>query len=343
MKNDIKLAMVFLIIAFIGIVLIIIYNLLTGKGTKTKRLRHVKSKNQLMKDNKYITENEQKIKRIFDEKYEELNPQKKKILFSVILFIAIVISIFLINNKYYTYISLGLSVLIMGFNIYDYSKKSNGIFLNIVKEVLCDYDKDLEFKPREGFSNSEYALCHFPEQCDRFLSEDMIVNPKKGFHFADITVESEYRDDDGNTHYSIEYEGSLARMYIKDINCKIFLGGIGMRYNFINDFVKIDLENDEFNKLFMAYTDNELLAYKILTPDVMEEFVNIKKSVYGDIDIRIINNKLYIRFLSGNGFDDSSFSKDVDRENLCKSIAVLEEVIYTMDKIKKIIDEKNVE
>ena len=32
----------------------------------------------------------------------------------------------------------------------------------------------------------------------------------------------------------------------------------------------------DFNKLFKACTNNELLAYKLLTPDVMEKFVKIK-------------------------------------------------------------------
>ena len=75
----------------------------------------------------------------------------------------------------------------------------------------------------------------------------------------------------------------------------------------------------------------------------MEEFVNIKNNTYGDIDIRIINNKLYIRFLSGNGFDSSSLTQNEDRENLYKSIAVLEEVMNAMDKVKKIIENKKID
>ena len=65
----------------------------------------------------------------------------------------------------------------------------------------------------------------------------------------------------------------------------------------------------------------------------MEEFVRIKENTIGDIDIRIINDKLYIRFSGTNGFDSMG-------EDLFKSVAVLEEIMKTMDKIKKIIESK---
>ena len=126
-------------------------------------------------------------------------------------------------------------------------------------------------------------------------------------------------------------------------NKKIYNSDLERFGEYLTTSVTKNKLKDEFNSLFRAYTDNELLAYKILTPDVMEEFVNIKNNTYGDIDIRILNNKLYIRFLSGNGFDSSALTKDEDRVNLCKSIAVLEEVMNTMDKVKKIIDNKKID
>lgn len=333
------MALIFIMIALIGMVLIIIVARTHG-SSNTKRV-YVKSKNQLANNNKYILENSKKIEKIFDERYKELEPIKRRMLISVLVFFIALISVFIVKNEYYTYISLGLPLIILGISYYEYNTKSNKKFIEITKEVIHDYNNDLEYIPNSGFSSSEYALCHFPEKCDIFSSEDMITNSKNGFLFSDITIKSEYRDNDGDSHYTTEYEGSLARMYIKDVECKIFLGGINFRNYYTKDYVEVKFENDEFNDLFKAYTDNELLAYKILTPDVMEEFVNIKNDTYGDIDIRIINNKLYIRFLSGDGFDSSALTKNEDRESLCKSIAVLEEVMKTMEKVKKIIDNKN--
>ena len=132
-------------------------------------------------------------------------------------------------------------------------------------------------------------------------------------------------------------------MDIKNTNFMIFLGSTKKKIIFgDNGFTNLEFENDEFNKLFKACTDNELLAYKLLTPDIMEEFVKVKKNTYGDIDIRILHDKLYIRFLSGDTFDSMPFNKSIEKKKLLQSLAILEEVMKTMNKVKKLIEEKEI-
>ena len=170
----------------------------------------------------------------------------------------------------------------------------------------------------------------------------MIVNLQKNFIYADILVESKEEDDDGHTYYETQFDGTLARMNINNVDCNIILGGLGENSFFKNGSYKnIKFENDEFNKLFVCFANNELNAYKVLTPDVMEEFVNIKKNSLGDIDIRIFNDKLYIRFKDTNGFDSTILNKKTEKENLFKSVAILNQRIKTMNKVKIIIDNKN--
>ena len=329
-------APIFVILFFLAILLIVVQ---FSKGRKS-----AVSKGDLVKNNDFIAKNKERLTMLFDQKYKELEPLKHKAITTTIILVICIIASIIINNKYFSIISIGVSGILTIIFFFQYNSKSNTKFTEIVQEVIHDFDKDLHYRPDVGFTSAEYGFCRFPEDCDRFSSEDMIENVNKGFQFADVLVESEYEDKDGNTHYTKVFEGSLAKMYIKDVDCKIFLGG--MRKNWLFDsgkFVKIKFENDEFNDLFMAYADDELKAYKILTPDVMEEFVNIKKYSFGDVDIRILNDKLYVRFLSGNGFDSSALSKEQDIENLCQSIAVLEEVMKIMEKVKKIIENKNMD
>ena len=110
---------------------------------------------------------------------------------------------------------------------------------------------------------------------------------------------------------------------------------------FSKKYQHIKFENDEFNKLFSAYATNEFEAYKILTPDVMEQFVHLKENTYGDIDIRLLNNRLYVRFLSGDGFVPSLFNKKGEMNSIVSSLAVLEEVQKTMHNVKNIIEKKD--
>ena len=329
----IMMVFAFIVVIITAIVLLFINN-------KSKKQRSI-----LTRENKFVSNNRENIERKLDENSNDLKIIRFKALLSaVVLAVGIIVSFFIIRPIIISIIICIVLSIIMGININKYIVENSEKFAEVVKNALHDFNSDLEYSPKGGFSEAEYKICLFPETCDHFSSEDLIVNPKNGFYYSDILIESEYEDSDGDTHYRIEFSGSLARIDIKKMDCRIFLGSTPGKYIFRDDgFESIQFENDEFNKLFRACSDNELLAYKLLTPDVMEEFVNIKKSTYGDIDIRIINDKLYIRFLTGDTFDSTLFNKNKEKEGLLQSIAVLEEVIRTMDKVKKIIDEKNID
>ena len=317
--------------------LAIIINIIKGGRTKGKA-------KDLVKDNDFILEKKGRIVEKMNNDSEAMKSAKNNTILSIVLLIICIILSFAINKAIISFIICGVSFVIFAINISKYNSISSEKYEETVKEILHQYDENLVYNPRLGFTWEEYKKCLFPERCDRFSSEDMIYNEKNSFYYSDILVESEYEDDDGSTHYSTEFAGSIAKMDIKSINCNIFLGTIHSRLLFRDDGLeKIKFENDDFNKLFGAYTDNELLAYKLLTPDVMEEFVNIKNNTYGDIYIRILNDKLYIRFNSGDTFDNVLFSNKAEQEALFKSIAVLEEVMKTMEKVKKIIDNKNMD
>ncbi len=320
---------------FVAIILMIIMIFYIIK----KSIKHEKDRKNITLNNKYINSNREKIEKIVDENLEGIDSYKSKILLSVIILIICIILCFYFKNKILTYVLIFIPLVFLGINIYCYSDKKNDIYNIVINKILDDYDSDFDYNVNGGFTKSEYNICHFPERCDRFHSEDMISNLKKGFYYADILIESEHEDSDGDTHTITEYSGSLAKMNIKDINCEIYLGGMKTSWFSDKKYINIEFENDEFNKLFVAYSDNELQAYKVLTPDIMEQFVELKKNSYGDIDIRIIHDKLYIRFLSGDGFT-KSFNKNVEKEKIMESIAVFQEALKVMEKVKEIIEKK---
>ena len=300
------------------------------------------NRKKLASNNKFVINNKERFEQVMDNNSNELKSLRKRALLSVIFF---VFSLFLLLLPLGGFFAIPLflaSIITLGVNVSKYTSVNEEKYVEVVKNVLHEYDSDLEYMPTGGFGKSEYHTCLFPETCDRLDSEDMIINSKKNFCYADITAKSEHKDDDGDRCYEVEFQGSLARMDIRNVNCRIFLGRTSGKFLFGPfDYETIEFENDEFNKLFRACSDNELLAYKLLTPDIMEEFVNIKKNTYGDIDIRIIYDKLYIRFSSGNTFDSKLFNKKNEKQELLQSVAILEEVIKAMEKVKKIIDDKD--
>ena len=311
-----------------------------------KNRKNQKKIGEITKNNEFIEKNRAKYEQIINNNADSLSEERKAykrngIIFGVVVAIPLILYFITKETVFIFIFPVVLIVfgLIFGKKASTYLSKSQELYNETAKTIIKELDPDLEYFPNNGINYQEYRTLFFVEACDRFTSEDMIVNNKTGFCSADIVVESEHEDDDGHTYYSTEYDGSLAKIGIKDIECNIVLGGVS-KFAFVRSgFNKIKFEHDEFNKEFLCFTDNELTAYKILTPDIMEELVNIKKNTIGDIDVRLIKDHLYIRFSGTNGFDGREDSK----EELFNSVAVLEEIMKTMNKIKEIIERKNMD
>ena len=210
----------------------------------------------------------------------------------------------------------------------------------VLRNVIVSYNPTLEYFPENGFGKGEYDNCRFYEDCDILFSDDTIVEKEGSFRYADINAQCETEDSDGHSHYSTVYTGSLARLDIENTNCEIYLGKV-KKDIFSKTYKSIKFENEEFNKMFSAYTNNELVAYKLLTPDIMEQFIELKQKTYGKIDVRILNDKLYIRFQSGDSFSPELLNKKLEIDNVISSLAVLQVVMDTMYKVKEIIEKKN--
>ena len=323
----------------------------TIKAKKYKK-ENIEYKNidpaDLVKDNKFVTEKRDKYEEIMKRNNAILEPERKQIqtkyaIGAVMTFIPVIL--FFIFNKIIFLLLLPvffIFMIILSKNDSDklFYQKSAKMCDETAESIIKEYDSNLEYYPNEGYKREEYVSLYYGECCDRFYSNDMIINPQTSFCYANVLTESMETDDEGHTYYKTEFNGTLARINIKDVGCTIILGGLAedaFRKSKEKDIFKmIKLENEEFNQKLLCYSNNELLAYKVLTPNVMEEFINIKKNTIGKIDIRIVHDKLYMRFRDTNGFDNMN-------ESMLESIAVLEEIIKTMDKVKNIIDNKNMD
>ncbi len=303
------------------------------------RSNNIKYRSELTNSSDFVLRNKDLIERIIKENAIVQGRHSKQLISIIILVCFIVLGIvvaFISDGKL---IFVSIILLIIGIvNLIIFNNSYQNRFKNmVIDKIINVYNSNFEYYPNDGFSHEEYNLCHFPEVCDIYSSEDLIIDHNSSFRYADILIESKTEDSDGHTYIATEYSGSLAFINIKDCHCEIYLGGM-KKDSFIKNFQHIKFENDTFNDLFCAYSTNELEAYKILTPDVMEQFVHLKENTYGDIDIRLLNNKLYIRFLSGDGFVPALFNKKRELNSIISSLAVLEEVVKVMNNVKNLIE-----
>ena len=335
--NSQNMKIIIVIIIFSSIVLWLIMIKRMSKKYAIKR--------NMAKKNEIIINNKDKYEQIMNENESNLFHEKRIAAYYTIVYIVITVILILNVRTMLMWVLSALFLVVFGLIgnriVGPYLTKHSQNYNDIVSKVLKELDDNIEYFPNDGFKYEEYRNLFFAEPCDYFSSNDMIINPQNNFCYSDILIENTETDTEGHSYSVVKFRGSLSKIKINNVGCTIILGGLGKK-SFLNSqrFKNIEFENEEFNKLFICFSDNELMAYKLLTPDVMEKFVSIKNATLSDIDIRIINDKLYIRFEGINLFTGNLLSNEAEKKELFVSITVLDQIMKTIINLKNIIDDK---
>lgn len=301
-------------------------------------------KKQLTVDNEFVKNNIQEIERIIENNDCFRKLYIIKILFAFILFVvSIAFMLYITITSDGILFMIGFVGIIISFIIVIVTNNNYklGFKNKVIKDIIKKYNSSFEYYPDQGFSREEYDLCKFREKCDNYNSNDLVVNQSTGFKYANLLIKSEFDDSENRTITKETFKGAIARIDIKDCQCDIYLGSVKKNVFSKEDYQAIKLENDDFNSLFAPCTNNELQARKLLTPDIIEYFIDIKKNTFGDIDIRIIHDKLYVRFSSVDVFIPNLLFKKREVKSIVSSITILEEIVKILNNIKNIINTKN--
>lgn len=89
-------------------------------------------------------------------------------------------------------------------------------------------------------------------------------------------------------------------------------------------FKKVELESLEFNKKFNVYAKEEIEAYYILTPNMMERILNVNEKIKGDLLFCFIDNKLHIGLYN---------NRDLFEPNIHKKINLERDTLKTMEEL----------
>jgi hypothetical protein len=147
----------------------------------------------------------------------------------------------------------------------------------------------------------------FIKHADRFHTEDYLSGKMEGVSFVSSDVKLEERHvehtKDGTREYYETY--FLGRIFIFEFN-KDFDGYLQVlehgRPQSKRKFDKVKLESVDFNKKFKTYSTNELSAFYVLTPHLMEALMNFEKNNKGSISFSFIDSRVYIGI---NNFKDT--------------------------------------
>ena len=100
---------------------------------------------------------------------------------------------------------------------------------------------------------------------------------------------------------------------------------------------KVELDNQTFESLYDVYCIDDNLAFRILTPDIMEKLANLGK--YGfDIEISIKDSKICTRIGMGPMFEPSIIKGALDKDELYTYYCVIKFIVDLTESVNKSLE-----
>lgn len=230
---------------------------------------------------------------------------------------------------------IGLIILAIGFT--KFSKLKRDFKYNVLSKMFAETLPDVHYEPDNGLSPEMVYQTDFLKRADRFHSEDYLAGAVDGVDFISSDVKLEERH--------VQHTKNGTRVYY----VTYFMGRI-FRFQFNKDFVgslyvleggsphsrghnKVKLESVDFNKKFKTYATEDITAFYILTPDIMEAIHKIERRNPGRIGLRFHGEYLYVAINNNRDtFELQMFRKIDDSiiQEFKEDLLVIKDFIVTL-------------
>ena len=193
-----------------------------------------------------------------------------------------------------------------------------------VEQALQKTFTDLYYSHEAGLPTVPLDLTGMINTGDRYTSNDFTKGKYKNVAFsqADVHIEIEYTDSDGDTHYSTIFRGRFM-IFEFPKQFKFRLGLVGKKFrayrkpgtNKINGrkMEKISTESNEFNDAFRIFAEDGFEAFYLLDPAFMVKLLNINERYKGKTIFCFNDNQLIIGINDGkDSFEPPKVYKPID-------------------------------
>ncbi|MGD9909292.1 MAG: DUF3137 domain-containing protein [Candidatus Izemoplasmatales bacterium] len=248
---------------------------------------------------------------------------------------------FALQNSAVMYV--GFVALFVGFVIAmkattDFKKLSN----RFKDEVLVNMFKELMpgtvYNPYQGLSEYEVYGTEFLKRADRFYSEDYISGVLEDVKFisSDVRLEERHVEHTKNgtrTYYVPYFVGRVFKFsFNKEFDGYLQVLEAGSPLS-NRGFKKVQLESIQFNKKFRTFTTDELSAFYVLTPDIIEAIIHLEERNPGRIGLSFTGDVLYIAINNNKDTFELKMYREIDNslvEEFKQDLLVIKDVISAM-------------
>lgn len=242
---------------------------------------------------------------------------------------------------------------------------------NVIKNLVNSIENKLEFMTGFGLLESIYIQGEF-ENFDKYYSEDLIkgiLNNGCQIYLAEVRTEWRRRHNfilDGvrtrrkrrlgttsETHSTIIpiFYGIYANVQLKkNINSFIQLKKNKLiNFNSLGDILKtnttkysrkkVNMNSQEFDKIYDVFSSDSIMPTKLLTADIMQMLVDFKKQNNIIPEFTLKENILHIRFNTGKMFETLILKKSLDYSTLKHYYDTLNIILKLIENLINAIDE----
>lgn len=245
------------------------------------------------------------------------------IITSIVIIIGVVLAFITHTIEFFVF-SIIIGIFISAIATYGKAKNFNLLYKNtIVLSVFKKLFNNINYNPDFGISRDVIASTEMVDMGNEYESNDYLSATYKNIKFetADVTITQVTHDSKGNTHRSTYFKG---QWYVFDFN-KNFKSNIQVcEYSFMhnktgglfssNRLRKIELEDMEFHKKFEVFAQNDLEAFYILTPSVIQRIKLLEEKINGALILCFVNNKLHLGVHNYKDFFEPSLSRPINLE-----------------------------
>ena len=283
-------------------------------------------------------------------RWDELRKKNKKINLITILILLIIdiLVLFILKistNSIFSIIMADVFIYIIIYVIFegrDISQFNNDYKENVISKMLENFITNLDYVPSKRMPSYIYDEAKYGGYYNKYSSDDYLegsINGQK-IIMADLLVQEEttHTDSDGieTSDTKTIFNGLFGKIELnKSINSNLKI----TRNHGISLFNKnkIEMDSYDFEKTFNVYSDNNIIAMRLLTADIQEDILDLYNKYKINFDIIVMNNKMYVLFNTGNMFEVFSNKKNPN-EMLEKYFEIMKFIYKLVDKILKTIE-----
>jgi len=225
---------------------------------------------------------------------------------------------------------------------------------DIVREIFRLVDPDLTYIPHNRIPSADYHQSElFLKGVDRYQGDDYCqgVIGKTAFEFSELHTEYKTTTTDSKGRTRTQWHTIFRGIFFhadfnKYIKSKTFvlpdtaesilgswLGQFFQSKNFSRDQL-VKMEDVTFEKRFVVYSDDQIDARYILTPNMMTRIIELQEKVGNQIFLAFKGNRVYIAVSYGrNNFEPRLFSSGVAYQDvetihtlLTNTLAIVEDL-----------------